>query len=205
MVQEYNLKKMELAFSIGQKLNLNDRFPTIVDGDVIVFSEEMFDNFEKETSEVIEHTESLTNSPAPPCHVKKYAPKYGYARGNDDLLIFYEKKLEEKKYGGNTYYILKAVFIWFLFSKGLEVTFVCALSNLNWSKKLDTQDVYVKDQMVSFKTPFFPFAYHESIPVDIKLQQRDRVLENLRYFYIPESNFSNFYFDDHFFKFYIFT
>jgi hypothetical protein len=64
----------------------------------------------------------------------------------------------------------------------LEVTFEYE----TWSETV--LDLAVKDQMVSFKTPHFPFIINQLTPIKIVLQQKKRVLEPLRYFYIPRCN-----------------
>ena len=63
----------------------------------------MIADAEKEAGEDDNPTESTTkgNSPPPQCQVRKYAPRHGYADGEEEMLIFCTTKLEIKKYGGN--------------------------------------------------------------------------------------------------------
>ena len=98
----------------GQKLNINDKFPTIIDPYVSIISDEMTLIPDQESIEDNESTKSTTesNSSSPPeCRMYKYASRYGYTEGNDEVLIFYNKKLEEKKYGSkNNIYFYEFLF-----------------------------------------------------------------------------------------------
>lgn len=38
----------------------------------------------------------------PVCRVYKYAPRYGFDRGEEEMVIFLTNKLEPMKYGGST-------------------------------------------------------------------------------------------------------
>ncbi|CAF0849512.1 unnamed protein product [Rotaria sordida] len=173
IVHEYNLKKTQLAFTIGRKINIDDRFPTILDSHLTIYSDEMMEDTEKETVEDTKSTESVaqSNSPPPDCRMYKYAPRSGYTTGNEEVLIFYTNKLE-KKYGN------------------LLVTFEYDTPNINEQTSFPAIDIEVKGQMVSFKTPIFPYSINEPTPVKIILQQKDRMLETLRYFYVPKSQCS---------------
>ncbi|CAF4159896.1 unnamed protein product, partial [Rotaria sordida] len=170
IVHEYNLKKTQLAFTIGRKININDRFPRILDSHLTIYSDEMMEDTEKETVEDTKSTESVaqSNSPPPDCRMYKYAPRSGYTTGNEEVLIFYTKKLENK-YG---------------------ITFEYDTPNINEQTSFPAIDIEVKGQMVSFKTPIFPYSINEPTPVKIILQQKDRMLETLRYFYVPKSQCS---------------
>jgi len=102
IVGEYNLKKAQLAFFIGQKHDVNDIFPTIINPSLIIFSEDMIMVSDEGTVEDEKSTESAAKSnpsPPPECLMRNYAPRRGYTDGDQEILIFYEKKLEEKKYG----------------------------------------------------------------------------------------------------------
>ncbi|CAF3462000.1 unnamed protein product [Rotaria sp. Silwood1] len=169
IVQEYNLKKTQLAFTIGRKINIEDKFPTILDLGLTIYSEEMVEDAEKEIVEDTRPTESVvqSHSPPPDCRMYKYAPRYGYTTGKEEVLIFYTKKLEENKYGN------------------LQVTFQYDISNIEWQTSFAATDIEVKGQMVSFRTPLFPYSINEPTPVKIILQQKERMLETLRYFYVP--------------------
>ena len=54
IVQEYNLKQTQLAFAIGMNLNINEKFPTIIDHHMIVFFDGVVEDSEKEIIE--DHT-----------------------------------------------------------------------------------------------------------------------------------------------------
>jgi hypothetical protein len=99
MVQEYNLKTIQLAFMIGKKMNAGDSFPTTVLPHSTVFSGEMVENDGKEKVEEKKPIQSATTPPD--CRMYKYAPRHGYTEGMEEVLIFYTKKLEENKYGSN--------------------------------------------------------------------------------------------------------
>jgi hypothetical protein len=68
----------------------------------------------------------------------------------------------------------------------LKITFEC--NTLQWSALVAAHDIEVKDQMVAFKTPCFPFSIIELTPANIILQQEKRMLEKLKYFYVPKCN-----------------
>jgi hypothetical protein len=63
----------------------------------------MIADAEKEAGEDDKPAESTAknNSPLPECDVDTYAPRRGYADGEEKMLILFTKKLERKKYGGN--------------------------------------------------------------------------------------------------------
>ncbi|CAF4364653.1 unnamed protein product [Rotaria sp. Silwood2] len=172
IVQEYNLKRTQLAFTIGTKINVNDSFPTILNPHLTIYSEEMVEDAEKETVEDTKLTESVTQPilPPPECPWYKYAPRCGYTTGEEEVLIFYKKKLEENTYGN------------------LQVTFEYGMPNIGWQTSFPATNIEVKGQMVSFKTPAFPYFINEPTPVKIVLQQKGRMLEALQYFYVPKSS-----------------
>lgn len=67
--------------------------------------------------------------------------------------------------------------------------------------KYDTSDIHweasvlnleVKDQMISFRTPTFPYSIDTCITVNIILRQRRRVLDPLTFDYIPIGNKNQF-------------
>jgi hypothetical protein len=99
MVQEYNLKTIQLAFMIGKKMNAEDSFPTSVLPHSTVFSDGMVEHDGKEKVEGKKPIQSATTPPD--CPMYKYAPQRGDTEGMQEVLIFYEKKLEENKYGSN--------------------------------------------------------------------------------------------------------
>ena len=98
MVAQYNLKKARLAFFLGQKFDINDRFPTMIDSHLPVFSDELI-LVPSETTGEDEKTAQSTTLPPPVCQVDKYAPHYGFGKGDDEMLVFLTRKPEENKYG----------------------------------------------------------------------------------------------------------
>jgi hypothetical protein len=190
IVPEYNLKKAQLAFFIGQKVNVTDIFPTIIDSSLTILSDEMTLVPDQETAEDNDSPESAAKaSPPPPpeCGMPKYAPRYGYVEGNDEMLIFYTKKLEEKKYGSKTNIYLNGFFMCFFIIE-LQITFESNTPDIDWSADVDAASIEVKDQMVSFRTPKFLASTNARTAVKIILRQRDRVLKPLDYFYIQKCN-----------------
>ncbi|CAF4035794.1 unnamed protein product [Rotaria magnacalcarata] len=169
IVKEYNVKSMQLAFVIGIQNNINDTFPKEIVPDLTAYSEEMTDTNEKESLNENNPTDSIKKSifPPPDCRMYKYAPRNGSTQGNEEVLIFYTKKLEENKYGN------------------VQVTFESDTDDIHWQPPALAIDVEVKGQMVSLKTPCFPFQIDKLVPVKIILRQNERILEPLRYFYVP--------------------
>jgi hypothetical protein len=106
---------------IGKKTNINDIFPTILDTGLTVFSDEMVEDTDSTTVEDNTSTEPTTilNSPPPPeCCVRKYAPRLGPAEGNEDVLIFCTRKLQERNYGSNKNIYFTYLLMYFLFYRG---------------------------------------------------------------------------------------
>ena len=62
----------------------------------------------------------------------------------------------------------------------------------HWSESV--LDLEVKDQMVSFRTPHFPFLIDSRTPVNIVLKQKKRVFEPLTFDYIPIGNKTYYFF-----------
>ncbi len=52
-------------------------------------------------------------------------------------------------------------------------------------------DLEVKDQMVSFRTPSFPYSIDSCTTVNVVLKQRTRILEPLQFVYITIGNKKN--------------
>ncbi|CAF4203164.1 unnamed protein product, partial [Adineta steineri] len=169
LIQEYNLKTMHLSFIIGKKDNMNDKVPRFVDPKLIIFSRK-FEELENRDNESNEPT-AIADVSIPDCSIYKYAPRYGYTTGNDEMLLFFSRKLEVKKYGE------------------LEVTFEYNAPNIKditWSKLVTNKDIKIEDQLVSLRIPSFPYCIEEHIPVNIKLQQKNRNLGTIQYFYIQK-------------------
>ncbi|CAF0934854.1 unnamed protein product [Adineta steineri] len=169
LIQEYNLKTMHLSFIIGKKQNINDKIPRFVDPKLIIFSRK-FEELANRDNESNEPT-AISDVSIPDCSIYKYAPRYGYTTGDDEMLLFFSRKLEVKKYGE------------------LEVIFEYNAPNIKditWSKLVTNKDIKIEDQLVSFRIPSFPYCINEHIPVNIKLQQKNRNLGTIQYYYIPK-------------------
>lgn len=48
-------------------------------------------------------------------------------------------------------------------------------------------DVFTKDCMISFKTPRCPYTLNEIMPVDVIIEQKNRMIGTVKYFYLPAS------------------
>lgn len=69
------------------------------------------------------------------------------------------------------------------YSIDLQVIFECDTSNGHWSQSIFNLDI--KDRMISFKTPHFPYPIIRPTNVDIVLRQDNRMLGVLKYTYLP--------------------
>jgi len=74
----------------------------------------------------------------------------------------------------------------------LQVTFEYDTSEVQWSASV--VDLEVKDQMVYFKTPSFPYSITELTPVKIIFRQRKRILEPLEFSYLPICNLKYYFY-----------
>lgn len=54
-------------------------------------------------------------------------------------------------------------------------------------------DIDIKDRMVSFKTPMYQDSFDTAIPVDIVLQQDNRNIDTIKYYYLETCNFEDFF------------
>lgn len=101
-IRQYNLDKSQLAFTIGQKENPNEAFPSKIYTATTVYSDIMVKNTHKDVDEQTTNSASAVEnqSSTPQSTVYKYAPKSGSMNGNDEILIFFRKKLRIQKYGG---------------------------------------------------------------------------------------------------------
>ncbi|CAF3894940.1 unnamed protein product [Rotaria sordida] len=170
-IKEFNLEKAQLAFTIGKKTMENNNVTFIVFNRTTVFSEEMAENISRESDldDVPSVPTIVRSHPLSPseCRMYKYAPRSGFTDSNDEILIFYTSKLKLKKYGE------------------LQVMFEFDGSTDHWSTSV--LDLDVKDQMVSFRTPYFPLSINRTTTVNIILKQEKRVLEPLTFNYIPRA------------------
>jgi hypothetical protein len=53
----------------------------------------------------------------------------------------------------------------------------------HWSQS--ALDLEIKDRMISFKVPNFPYLIKKPTPVEVFLRQDDRILAVLKYSYLP--------------------
>ncbi|CAF4911203.1 unnamed protein product, partial [Rotaria magnacalcarata] len=168
-IKEFNLEKAQLAISIGKKAANTDDTIWIVYHRTTVFSDELIQQFGKESYVDCAPSGSSSvrfNSPQESdCRVYKYAPKFCYADSNDEILIFYTNRLQPKKYGE------------------LQVTFEFEGDNGKWTAP--AVELEVIDRMVSFRAPIFPIPIDYATTVNITLTQKNRLLETLKFDYIP--------------------
>ncbi|CAF1045541.1 unnamed protein product [Adineta ricciae] len=175
-IKEFNLEISQLTFTVGKKVS-NDGVPSLIlFSSTTIFSDRMTEHVTRDVDSDIMSRESNTlESPTSalgtPCHMYQYAPRYGYQDTNETVLIFYTSKLKPKIYGD------------------LEVKFECKRTDSLWSQHV--LNLEVKDQMVSFQTPIYPYPINQITPVTIVLQQRKRSLESLVYHYLPTDRCAN--------------
>ncbi|CAF1022539.1 unnamed protein product [Adineta steineri] len=174
-IKEFNLDKAQLAFTVGKKV-IDTTNTTIVYALTTIFSNEIIDTTSKELDFDNTPTESKTLRSHPPklseCFMYKYAPRQGHRNSKDEVLIFYTNGLQLKTYGE------------------LEVIFECEIFDGKWWSQ-PVLDLEVKNQMVSFRTPIFPYTINDITPVNIILRQKKRTLEQLIFNYIPSSQCPN--------------
>ncbi len=97
-IQEYNLDKSQLVFTVGRKIIDNNQIIPAT----TVFSEEMIEGAAKEgdvDNDIQSPNERSVASPSL-CRVYRYAPKYGFHESQEDMVIFLTTKPEPRKYGG---------------------------------------------------------------------------------------------------------
>jgi len=135
--------------------------------DTTIFSDEMDENNDRlsDTDTDTESSNDRQSSPSYNRYIYKYAPKRGVIGNNDEMLIFLKKKIAPKKAGD------------------LQITFECELSKSYWSQPV--VDLTIRDRMISFKPPTFPYQITKPTIVDIVLRQNDRFLCGLKYSYLP--------------------
>ncbi|CAF1582939.1 unnamed protein product [Rotaria magnacalcarata] len=163
-IKEFNLEKAQLAISIGKKAANTDDTIWIIYHRTTVFSDELIEQFGKES--YVDCTPSGSSSvrfnsaQESDCRVYKYAPKFCYADSNDEILIFYTNRLQQ-----------------------LQVTFEFEGANGKWTAP--AVELEVIDRMVSFRAPIFPIPIDYATTVNITLTQKNRLLETLKFDYIP--------------------
>ena len=102
IVPYYNLKRARLAFFLGQKLNLNEPFPTMIDSHGLILSDEFIllpTEKNDDNDKPVESTGQSDPLPSHVCRIDRYAPHFGYTIGSDEMLLSLTKKPEETKYG----------------------------------------------------------------------------------------------------------
>jgi hypothetical protein len=68
----------------------------------------------------------------------------------------------------------------------LKVTFQCEIPGGQWLEVI--VDLDVKDRIVSFKTPMFPYQVDEIKAVDVIIQQDSRDIQTIKYYYLATRN-----------------
>jgi hypothetical protein len=71
----------------------------------------------------------------------------------------------------------------------LKVLFECDIPDGHWSQTV--VDFDIKDRMVSFKTPTFPYLFDKTKAVDVILRQDNRIIDTIKYFYLATSKLKN--------------
>ncbi|CAF3425593.1 unnamed protein product [Rotaria sp. Silwood2] len=166
IIDEYKLDQSQLAFTVAKKETIGDRIEKNIYPNTTVYSEEMVEGVDiaSTVDNSMQSTTVKTNSSTSNCRVYKYAPKWGFDTSNEDMLIFLTNKPEPKKYGE------------------LQITFECDLPNNHWSESIGNIDI--KDRMISFKTPKFPYPFEMIQSVNVILKQSNRTLGTLTYHYM---------------------
>lgn len=127
---------------------------------------------------------SSSQSTALNCRVARYAPKYGFAQSQEEMILVMMQKVEQKKYKGLSCHIefqLNMKFFSCLID--LKVTFQCQIGEgVVWSA--EAIDLTMKDRILSFKTPIFPNPSDETTAVDIDISLNGQLLQQLKYFYL---------------------
>ncbi|CAF4231048.1 unnamed protein product, partial [Adineta steineri] len=166
--KEYDLKRSQLAFAVIKKTVINDQIMNEIFPQTTALSDEMIENENSVLETADDDDNQSVNRKVVPsssiCRVLKYAPHYGFDTSIDEIVIILSNKLELKTYGP------------------LKITFECDTSKGRWSQPI--LEVNIKDRIISFKTPIFPYPDEESKVVDIVLRQDTRDLETLKYYYI---------------------
>ncbi|CAF1451012.1 unnamed protein product [Adineta steineri] len=166
--KDYDLKRSQLAFAVIKKTIINGQIMNEIFPQTTALSDEMIENENSVLDAADDDDNQSLNkkvgSSSPICRVLKYAPHYGFDTSIDEIVIILSNKLEPKTYGP------------------LKITFECDTSKGRWSQPIS--EVNIKDRIISFKTPIFPYPDEESKVVDIVLRQDTRDLETLKYYYI---------------------
>lgn len=189
-IKEYQLEKSQLAFTILNKVYINDAVTVIAYAHTTTFSEVMVENINRDPDANNSPSESTclrsSSLKRPYCSVYKYAPRQGYADSNSEVLIFYRNKLKSDRYGGkiSVFYWLTCYYLYI--SLELQVTFEYHGPLGHWQAPV--LELEVRDQMVSFITPHFPFKINSITPVNVVIKQQKRTFDQLQYRYIPKNS-----------------
>lgn len=68
----------------------------------------------------------------------------------------------------------------------LKVTFQYDMVGISWSQPIDELDI--KDRVVSFKIPAFPYEFNGAVQVKIVLEQEHRQIDRPVFFYLSSGN-----------------
>lgn len=75
----------------------------------------------------------------------------------------------------------------FCYEIDLKITFECDAIKGRWSQPV--VDFDIKDRMISFKTPAFPYPITKPVIVNIILRQDNKILGVLKYSYLPTGQY----------------
>lgn len=103
-IEELDLNRFRLAFTVGTKIIAND-IPTLIpDVRTTVLSNEFTEVTNQESDEHGASTNSKRKksrrSKSPNVQIYKWGPRKGYTDGNEQILIAFANKLKSDKYGG---------------------------------------------------------------------------------------------------------
>ena len=150
-----------------------------------VFSQAMIEGAGKgtEADNTSPTATSSSQTPARGCRVARYAPKYGFAQSQEEMIVVMTQKVEQKKYKGLSCRIeFQSNMGFFSCLTDLKVTFQSQTGDGVWSAEVT--ELTMKDRILSFKTPLFPNLSDKTTAVDINISLNDQLLEQLKYFYL---------------------
>jgi hypothetical protein len=73
----------------------------------------------------------------------------------------------------------------------LKVTFECDISEGRWSQPVS--ELEIKDRMIVFKTPIYPYSFEVTKDVDVILRQDNHIIEIIKYYYLATGNLKNYF------------
>ncbi|UJR23122.1 hypothetical protein I4U23_026143 [Adineta vaga] len=177
LTKDYDLKKSQLAFTIGKKRDLESEFPVILDDCIFVYSDEMIEINEKDKPKNNKNVESTAASQPLPSiqQITRYIPSYGDADGNENMVIFLPKERKKLK--------LADLQIRFEFN---EYPFANLTSYI-----VDKSTVEIEDQAILFKTPPFPVRISSRVVIKIIVQKGKKIFDPIDYEYRSKYEYSS--------------